>query len=255
MAVVMRMLGTVGYKSTTTTTATTTTTSVKSQLAPYVDFDDNKSPATANPSNDMKSNANSRLYHCYDHYEYNPRQPCDSLIVSNQTIDFKLRWVGRCLTQLVLDEDQDLRDDDVIVSRRGSMNTERKDVVLRNSNRDHIKLKAMMKIYTLLLKQVPSPIPFLTMAKQSSSCCGSYQQISLLDARQQVLCLIERLGGYCDSIDLLRCILRSDHMIGVIYAFDAIIKNFNGAKYHYMGEINRSRSVAKEFWIIQEWKF
>lgn len=66
--------------------------------------------------------------------------------------------------------------------------------------------------------------------------------------------VIESLPGYCDSINLLRCILRSNHMIAVISAFDTLlekIRDTNSRKCELAPLVDESH----EFRIVQEWKF
>lgn len=226
-----------------------------SQWSAGQQFNGDNNNLEQDPSKDKEA-ARSRLCHSksYTCHQANLTGHCDTLIVNNQTIDFKLRWVGRCLTHLVLDEDQELSE--TFVCRQQSLTRTYQDAFRQHLERDRMRLKRIMGIYTILLKRLPSPIILQPMAKQSISGCNLTQTISLSDARRQVLSLIENLGGYCDSIDLLRCILKSNHMIGVIDAYDALTKKFNDYNNHNRDTVAaESTDVRQEFRIIQEWRF
>lgn len=178
---------------------------------------------------------------------------CDELIVNERTIDIRLSWIRRCLTHLLFDEDLDCNNTDDVDREQLVSTNYQSQFAWRKFDHHRMRLKKMIDIYTIILRRLPSFIEGSPMAgrpNESRAC----HRVDLLDARQQVLNLIEQLGGYCDSIDLLRCILKSPQTIGVIYAYDVITKKLNS-----QGSTNRhlrhsQTDVSKEFRVIQEWR-
>lgn len=175
------------------------------------------------------------------------QNPCDSLTVNNQTIDFRLRWVCKCLTHLLQDElNADPRHHHQQCNSLYATAKQHSFQCKFDAERE--RLKKMTEIYSILLKR-PTPICALHPLMLHKPHEKTFQ--SLLDARQQVLRLIERLEGYCDSIGALRCILKSSHMIGVLYTFDEVMK-----KMYYLATPKPLKSLdgACEFRVLKEWR-
>lgn len=105
-----------------------------------------------------------------------PTSSCDTLIVNNQTIDFRLRWVERCLTYLV--EEESIRElQDGAMSTFGYYKTNWRERLYR----DQARIKAMLMIYAKLLR-CPPPLD-LVMPKLASP-----KHVDCIhDARQHVL--------------------------------------------------------------------
>lgn len=178
---------------------------------------------------------------------------CHALVVNQNVIKYKLRCVSDCLIHLCqehsLDQFQHREGPDCQLE-------------VKNWERQANKIKGIIEIYSILLKLPPLEAD-LKDSHSLISMMNKRPNFSPLDARHEVLDLIEnRLPGYCDSIDLLRCILRSNHMIGAIAAFSVIVRqiiDYNPYKLHEdLDALSATFAVAvrqqHEFRILQEWK-
>lgn len=180
--------------------------------------------------------------------------PCDEFIVNKREIDYKLTLVGRCLTHLFLTEDLECCESGGLNIKQLAIASYQIQVARQKFEFDRMRLEKIIDIYTIMLKRLPlciqgPPTARLNWENRGSAC----SRANLLETRKHVLNLIEQLGGFCDSIDLLRCTLRSQQMIGVIYAYDVISK-----KLLSQGNIDRhtkdSRAgVSAESLVIKEW--
>lgn len=134
---------------------------------------------------------------------------CNELKINDKTIDYKLRSVANHLVYLIQDPSKHL-------------------VELQSFKQDRSRIRGIFQIYSKLLdlKPIETSIPRQLSLRpcQGQQADHTYRHRSLVVARQQVLNYIEKLNGYCDSINLLRCILKSSTMIGVMEAFDGILK-------------------------------
>lgn len=163
---------------------------------------------------------------------------CSNFTINDKTVEYKLRSVANCLAYLVQDNHSDTRAqdrdqqhqqcyisgtqndiDNAIQRQRQQLSMiERRDSFLR----DRFRLKKIMNIHCILMRCTP-------IEAQVNDCqwirsSFSDQNKTLNRARQQVLRLIENLNGYCDSINLLRCILRSENFAQVILSFDEVVR-------------------------------
>lgn len=223
-----------------------------------------------------------------NHDNYESKKPiqvksiqCNHFIVNNQTVDYKLRCVSDCLVHLntehttahhqarrsnpqyhrnYLDSSLQHHNNQFIDGNQSSSSL--KQIA---QNEDGNRIKRTVGIYRILLKLLPleahleldstAQAPRNELAKLFRE-----RHFNPLDARQQVLDLIEcQLNGYCDSIDRLRCILRSDTMLAVICAFDSIVRNIITHNDERLKEdlLKNQSAVDRgkfEFRIVQEWK-
>lgn len=200
---------------------------------------------------------------------------CNELILNQNTIDYKLRCVADCLVHL------NRPNQEIALSRKNlelnrsnndwnKISTDKSLCVIKDqpeaaAAREDRRIRKIVKIYSMLMKLSPIEAQLRFGAQTTTSTNNlvrlfSEKNFCPLEARQRVLDLIENhLGGYCDSIHSLRCILRSNEMIGVIAAFSEVIKKtlaYNCSKMH--DDLRNSEiAVASgnfEFRIVQEWK-
>lgn len=148
--------------------------------------------------------------------------------LNDKSSESKLRSVANCLAYLVQEPSPaccPASAGDYQVART-SREYERHQLSLieqRNSFlSDQAKLKRIMDIYARLVLV----LPIEAQVNESHWIRGLMLDRckSVGGARQQVLRMIENLKGYCDSIDLLRCLLRASHLVQVLEAFDEIIQ-------------------------------
>lgn len=79
------------------------------------------------------------------------------------------------------------------------------------------RIETIFAIYSKLLSL--GPLEFHLVPKS-----GSDTRFDLLELRLQVLHFIENLDGYCNSIGMLRFILKSQTMIGVMFVHKSIME-------------------------------
>lgn len=185
---------------------------------------------------------------------------CEDFYLNDNTSDFRLRSVANCLAHLLQEPNNIREGDEKFHTSCGGPVQQLGMIEQRDSFiRDRFKLKKMMNIHSILLRTSP-----IEAQANDSSWIRSFmmKRIKSLDkARRQVLKLIENLNGYCDSIDLLRCILRTDHIAQVMMAFDEIINKAAAQlraqkKLTTNGLLNPSgglESSKVEFRIVREW--
>lgn len=202
-----------------------------------------------------------------------PQLACNKLIVNHNTIDYKLRSIANCLVHL----SRPYRE--IALGRKNSQHNDWNKIEVDSSLdctndqreaaaaavRDEFRIRKMVRIYSMLIKLSPIEA-HLRFGAPTATSNGNLvklfdeKKFCPLEARQRVLDLIEhQLNGYCDSIHLLRCILRSSTMIGVIAAFSEIIKKtlaYNCSKLHDDLEDSEIEVASGkfEFRIVQEWK-
>lgn len=208
---------------------------------------------------------------------------CHELVVKHNTIDHELRCIADCLVHLsqehqVLDQcdrDQGRMNTATAAATSTPTTTTNCSPIVRTEKDDRVRvtahfdqanrIRSVLSIYSTILQLAPieahlkggqSVIEFLNKTTTTTT------NFCPLEARQRVLDLIEnRLPGYCDSIHLLRCILKSSHMIGAIAAFGAIVNKivaYNSTKLQEdlesMDAFNGLDEGQCEFRIVQEWK-
>jgi len=190
---------------------------------------------------------------------------CEHFYLDDKTTEFKLRSVANCLAHLLQEPQRQSQvsmeeDEDNPQWCRAGCTTQVGMIQQRDSFvNDRTKVKNVTRIHSILLRL--SPIE--AQVNDSNWIRGQMldRSKSLDGARQQVLRLIENLNGYCDSIDLLRCILRSNHITKVIIAFDEIVTKA-GTQLNEHKQVtkrgllssgtDRSRKMV-EFRIVREW--
>lgn len=88
------------------------------------------------------------------------------------------------------------------------------------------RLATIMKIYRKVLKTSPLSYAQIDCLSSGNSRIHPYNQtqLSMLECRQALLDYIQTLNGYCDSINILRLIMKSSSMTSVMHAFDCIIE-------------------------------
>lgn len=136
---------------------------------------------------------------------------CDALLVGNASTSHRLRSVGQQLIHLV--------QYDTVAQAAASDSQFQARFLSKSSFADRSRLSTIMSIYVKVLNL--GPLELLMNAK--NPIYNSYQ-FCILDSRQQVLEYIENLGGYCDSINLLRLILKSPAMINVMSVYGELIR-------------------------------
>lgn len=124
-------------------------------------------------------------------------QPCNQLAINDKIRENKLKTIGEQITQLVQDPN--------ISSGPEPINT-------------CARIKTILRIYWKLLNL--SPLEFHI---NSSETIYKPNSFDILNSRQQVLYYIENLDGYCDAINKLRLILKSQNMISAMTAFNKIV--------------------------------
>lgn len=89
--------------------------------------------------------------------------------------------------------------------------------------RHESRMATVMKIYHMILNASPLSAQISCPSGANSKLCPyNHGQLTMLECRRAVLDYIESLNGYCDSINILRQIMRSHSMTGVMQAFDSI---------------------------------
>lgn len=159
---------------------------------------------------------------------------CDQLAFSDKTMDFRLSSIANNLTYLV-------------------QHPYKKTIKLQSFRSDRSNIKNIFNIYSKLLNISPieTHLPVILSQKWPPNRANNPQcDRRLLVARQQVLNYIENLNGYCDSINLLRCILKSAAMIGVMVAFDGILEEID----RFYANLTRPQQCNdSRFKIAKEW--
>lgn len=139
---------------------------------------------------------------------------CDNFVVDDNSIDYRMRYVGDQLAHLV-------RDIHNIDSNENNNNGQCSPTGTLANSSEFIKMRRILRLYEKLLKV--SPLDFhLKLRGPKSSCRGQAVATDLNSTRQQVLFYIENLHGYCDSINTLRLIMKSPEMIRVIGAYETL---------------------------------
>ena len=165
---------------------------------------------------------------------------CDQLTINDRTTEFKLRSVACQLTHLIQDP---------------TLQT----INAQAFDKDYAKIASMLRLYLRLLNLAPPDNRSLELLNRLNNSLATNKSTSsgLLDSRQQVLRYIENLNGYCDSIDLLRCTLKSAKIISVMGAFDDILQRLRKQQTAGTGDL---QPVAKQlldrdtdFRIVREW--
>lgn len=130
-------------------------------------------------------------------------QTCDFLAVNDKIRENKLKVIGDQIIHLVQDPN-----------------------ISGSAQPDNCaRIKTILRIYWKLLNL--SPLEFHLNSKEA---IYSQERFNILASRQQVLHYIENLDGYCDAINKLRLILKSQTMVSVMTAFNKIIREVEEKK-------------------------
>lgn len=128
--------------------------------------------------------------------EQQEQQTCNLLAVNDKIRENKLKVIGDQITHLVQDP-----------NISGPLQPD-----------NCARIKTILRIYWKLLNL--SPLEFYINSKEA---IYNQERFNVLDSRLQVLHYIENLDGYCDAINKLRLILKSQTMVSVMTAFHKII--------------------------------
>lgn len=123
-------------------------------------------------------------------------QSCNRLAINDKIKANKLITIGEQITHLVQDPNIQIEPEPI--------NT-------------YARIKTILGIYWKLLNL--SPLEF---HMHSNDTIYNPNEFDILNSRLQVLYYIENLDGYCDAINKLRLILKSQTMISVMTAFNKI---------------------------------
>lgn len=130
-------------------------------------------------------------------------ESCHSIYVEDKSIEDRLYTVARHLTRLTQVNHRDQEANNSHSRYISTYNLES-------------RIETVLAIYSKLLSL--GPLELHLVPKN-----GSDAKFDLLKLRLQVLHFIENLDGYCNSISMLRLILKSPTMIGAIFAHKSII--------------------------------
>lgn len=102
---------------------------------------------------------------------------------------------------------------------------------LHERQRYESRIATVINIYHKILNLSPlsAQISCSSVSGNFKLCPYNHGQLSMLECRQAVLDYIENLNGYCDSINILRLIMKSITMTGVMQAFDHITEKITSA--------------------------
>lgn len=140
------------------------------------------------------------------------QQPlCSFMPIDSKYTEHRLKTIGDQLTQLVRFSSNSTLPNSVV---------DQKSSIVQHANENHLnsRVQTVLRIYWKLIKLGP-----LCFHIQSTPMLNR-NIFNILTSRQQVLCYIENLNGYCDSINLLRLILKSETMINTMIAYEKIVE-------------------------------
>lgn len=171
---------------------------------------------------------------------------CDSLHSNDEIIKDRLKFVGDQLVQFIKLEPININ------------STKQSDYNINTNNYDnihhhHLKLKTIWNIYLKLLRA--GPLDLYWNYKQDFRNDKNDNRRKLINTRQQVLCFIENLNGYCDSINMLRLILKSSTVIAVLEAYEDIVseieyQRLTNAKIYMRNNHNIMSNPSSKEWSV-----
>lgn len=174
-----------------------------------------------------------------NHHIDNNTTDCDYLHSNDEIIKERLKFVGEQLVQFIKLEPINMNS----MKQRQTNNYD-------NNHYHHLKLKTIWNIYLKLLRA--GPLDLYWNYKQDTCSDKNDMKMKLIVSRQQVLSFIENLNGYCDSINMLRLILKSSTMIAVIEAYEDIVSEIEdqrlaNAKLYKLDNHNKWSNLSKEW--------